>query len=185
MRLCLVATMALVLSACGSKDGGEAGGGRAAATKTTNASPGDESVAAVQVSQGTPLAQLRFVIAARPEVGKTFRLQLIVAGATGPALRMALQSEVLRVDPAEATLDLSGSGTGTARTYGGSHDFMVVGAQEGLAEVTVRLAEGEGAPETVYSIPVLVTGANAPSGAPPSDKPDPAAAENHGKPENR
>jgi hypothetical protein len=176
--------MALALSACGTKDGGEASGGRAATT-TTNASAGDESVAAVQVSQGTPVAQLRFVIAPRPDVGKTVRLQIVAAGATEPTLRMALQSEVLRVDPADATLELSGSGTGTARTYGGSHDFMLVGTQEGLAEVTVRLAAGEGAPDTVYSIPVLVTRADAPAGALPSDKPDPAAADNHGKPESR
>jgi hypothetical protein len=178
----MVATMALVVSACGSKGGGEAADGRATRA-APSASAAEESVAAVRVSQGTPLADLRFVLGSRPEVGKTFHLQVIVSGATEPQLRLALQSDVLRVDPAGAALDLTGSGTGTSRVYGGSHEFLVVGTQEGLAEVTVRLAAGEGAPETVYSIPLLVTGAVAPAAAPASDKPDPAAADNHGKPE--
>jgi hypothetical protein len=174
--------MALVLSACGGKPEGEAATGRAPATAPV-AAPSDDSVAAVKLSQGTPLAQLRFVIDARPEVGKTFRMQLVVAGATEPQLRLELQSDSLRVDPAGAALELAGSGTGAERVYGGSHDFLVVGTQEGLAEVTVRLAAGDGAAETVYSIPVLVTKPGAPDGAPASDKPDPAAADNHGKPE--
>jgi hypothetical protein len=181
MRLCLVATMTLVLSACGSKTEGEAAVGKAPATAPVPGA-GDDGVAAVKLSLGAPLAQLRFVIDSRPEVDRTFRMQLVVSGATEPQLRLALQSDVLRVDPAGAALELSGSGAGGAGAYGGSQDFLLVGTQEGLAEVTVRLAAGEGAPETVYSIPVMVTKPGAPKGAPASDKPDPAAADDHGKP---
>lgn len=182
MKLCLIATMALLLSACGGKTEGEVAGGKMAAA-SSGAGAGDDAVAAVKVSQGAPVAQLRFVLGSRPEVGKTFRMQLVASGSAEPQLQLALQSDALRVDPASAALDLTPAGDGAARVYSGTRDFLLVGAQEGLAEVTVRVVSGEGATETVYSIPVMVTSPAAPAAAPASDKANPAAADDHGKPQ--
>lgn len=186
MKYFLVVTMALVLAACGSKGEDET----APVAATGGSSPaigGNDSVAAALDSPGTPVAQLRFVIDTRPVVGKPFRVQL-VATATTPVSPLVLvaESDSLRIDPANAVLDLAQleSAAGAARSYSATHDLTVTAKDTGLAEVFVRLTSGLDSPETRYVIPVLVAKAESAgtAQAPPSDKPDPATETEHAQP---
>lgn len=185
MKHFLVATLALVLAACGSK--GEDETAPAASTAESRpAASGNDSVAAVLESLGTPAAQLRFVIDTRPVAGKPFGLQLIAfASEPVPQLLVAIESDQLRLDATAVELDLSQEvDGGTARSYSASYDLLATAREEGLAEVSVRLRADADSPEAVYVIPVLVS---APEGgeatqAPASDKPDPAPEADHGQP---
>jgi len=185
MKHLLVATMALALAACGSAGDDEASSAGAASVRATTV--GDETVSAVLDSQGTPVAQLRFLIDTQPVVGKPFQMRLTAsATAAVSRLQLAADSDSLLVDPARAVLDLAldESSAGTSRSYKATHDLVVLAKQSGLAVVTVRLATGPDSTETVYSIPVLVAEAGTDTAAPPtvSDKPDPAAKADNGQP---
>lgn len=186
MKYLLVATMALALAACGSKSEDET------ASMTSAAGPrpiigGNDSVAAVLDSQGTPVAQLRFVIDTRPVVNKPFRLQLL-ASATAPVsqIQLTAESDSLLIDPGNAVLELvqEEAASGGARNYSATHDLDVTAKDPGLAEVFVHLTTGPDTPETRYVIPVLVAKPQsaAPAQAPPSDKPDPAPEADNGQP---
>lgn len=184
MRFCLVTMMALVLAACGGEAPDKAVAKKPSAGATMPTPGGDDAVAAVRESAGTPVAQLRFVIGTRPVAGKPFRLQLIASAAVAvPQLSVTIESAALRVDPPAVALALAESGSGAARQFSASHDFSVVGMQEGLVELTVRLATDADTPETVYVIPVLVSRTGAEAGTPASDKPDPAAKADNPKPQ--
>lgn len=178
--------MALVLAACGSKSKDDA----AQATSATGARPaagGDDSVPAALQSQGAPVAQLRFLIDTRPVVGKPFRLQLIASTvAPIPQLHVSIETEGLSIDAGNDVpeLVLEETGSGSARAYAASRDLTLTGSDAGLAAVSVRLATGPDAPETVYVIPVLVAKAEAGAvtPAPESDKADPATKADNGQP---
>jgi len=177
MRIALVAMLALALAACGSKTEEAVPAKKHTAAAATHP-PADDEVAAVLESTGTALAQLRFVIAERPVVGKPFNLKLIVsATAPLPQLLLTAESNDFLIDPANFPLPLTEAEAASGgREYRGSHDFSVTAAKEGLAELSVHLTVGPDASEALYVIPVLVVKPAAPA----SDKPDPAAAGNHG-----
>jgi hypothetical protein len=154
MRIGLVATLALVLCACGSKDEDGAVSKQAAATAV--AALGDESVAAVLESPGTPFAKLRFLVESRPVVGKPFNLTLTVTtGEPVPQLLVTPESTVLTATPANVMVALGHAGD-TSREFSASHVFSVTANQEGLAELTVHLTTEGDTPEALYIIPVLV-----------------------------
>lgn len=185
MKHFLVAMLALALAACGSKGEDEA----TPAASTAGSRPvavGNDSVAAVLESQGTPAAQLRFLIETRPVAGKQFGLQLIASASEPvPQLLVAIESDQLRFDAASIELDLSQeSDAGTARTYSASHDLLASAREEGLAEVTVRLRADADSPEAVYVFPVLVARPEPGEAtqATASDKPDPAPEADNGQP---
>jgi hypothetical protein len=183
MKHVLVATMVLFLTACG-RGGGDQAASTTSATGSRPAAAGGDSVAAVLESQGTPLAQVRFVIDTRPEVGKPFHVQLIVSATVStPPLRLVAESDRLVLDDANVELKLEAEGTGASRAYTARHELPVTAQKAGLAEVFVHLTSGEESQETLYAIPLLVAKAEpaAPAG-PASDKPDPAAESDHGQP---
>ncbi len=187
MRISLIGTLALLLCACGSKSGPESAGPTPAAPVSARPSINDDAVAAVLESQGKPLVELRFVLESRPVAGQAFPLQL-VASSKEPVLPLQLttESDALKVDPSTAVLALSATGSGSTASYGATREFTVTSAQEGLAELTVHLVVDQDTPEMVYVIPVMVDkpAAAAPSGGPPSGKPDPAAQGDHAEPQN-
>jgi hypothetical protein len=183
MKSLLVATLVLVLAACGSKDEEEVAPASTAGSKP--AAAGGDSVAAVLESQGAPVAQLRFVIETRPVVGKPFRVQLIAAApAAVPSLRAAIESDRLVTDVADVALELGPEGDGANPMYRARHYLSVTAREAGLAELFVHLTAGADAAETLYAIPVLVARAEpaAVAPAPASDEPDPAAEADHGQP---
>ncbi len=182
MRIALVAMLALVLPACGSKTEEAATAKHAAAAATHIAV--DDEVAAVVDSAGTPLAKVRFVIDSRPVSGKPFNLKLVFSAA-GPVPQLVVRAESadLKIDAPAAPVQLSETEAQSGgREFRGTRDITVLAPQDGLAEVNVHLNADADTPETVYVIPVLVSkpGAATPAAAPASDKPDPAAAGNHG-----
>jgi hypothetical protein len=190
MRFILVAMLALVLSACSGKGSDRDATNKRSASAPMPAFGGDDAVAAVRESAGTPVAQLRFVIDTRPVAGKPFRVQLIAtAAAPTPRLSVTVDSDTLRIDPSSVELALDESDSAGAFQYGASHDFMVVAQNEGLAEMAVHLTTDADTPETVYVIPVLVAkaGATEPARAPSSEeavvKPDPATGGNNRQPQ--
>ncbi len=153
MRIGLVATLALVLCACGSKDEQSATNKQAAATAV--AALGDESVAAVLESAGKPLAKLRFLVESRPVVGKPFNLKLTVTTeAPVPQLVITPESTVLTATPASVMVALGHAGD-TDREFNAGHVFSVTASQEGLAELVVHLTQDD-TPEALYRIPILV-----------------------------
>ena len=178
MRICLVSMMALCLTACGEKPADQAATKKPAAQATRPVAASDDAVAAVIDSQGTPVAQLRFVIDSRPVAGKPFRLQLIASAADAVQLQLSTQSDNLVVDPAALALDLQDSGGAGSNHFVATQDFMVLARQEGLFELFVHLTADTAGPDTVYSVPVLV--AKSDTAAAPSDKADPAAKGDHG-----
>lgn len=169
--LALGVMMTLALAAC---DGGKSGadGGPAAASKAS-AQPAEEWVAAVPVSATTAPAQLRFLLAARPEPGKPFTLSLgVTAAQPVPDLQLDLESAAMTVDPASALVPVEEAG-GTA-----THEFTVTAAGTGLAEISVRMRAGAEGAEARYAIPVLVEAPAEAGAAAASDKADPAAKGN-------
>jgi hypothetical protein len=154
MRIGLVAALALVLCACGSKD--EEGAANKQAAAKAVAVLGDESVDAALGSPGTPFARLRFLVESRPEVGKPFNLKLTVTTEVPvPQLLITPESPVLAATPASVMVALGHAGD-TSREFSASHVFSITANQEGLAEMVVHLkAEGD-TPEVLYIIPVLV-----------------------------
>ncbi len=183
MRFLLVAMMALVLAACGGEAPDKAAAKKPAAGVAMPVFGGDDAVAAVRESAGTPVVQLRFVIASRPVAGQPFRLQLVASAPVAiPQLSIKMESATLRIDPVAAVLALGESGGDAAHQYSGSHDFTVLAAQEGLTAVTVHLLTDADMPETVYVIPVLVARVGTEAGPPASDKPDPAAKGDNAQP---
>ncbi len=188
MKYLLVATLALMLAACGSK-GEDDAGQASSATDSRPAAGGDDSVAAALESQGTAVAQLRFVIDSRPVVGKPFGLQLIAStSAPLPQLHVVIESESLAIAAGAARLDLmlEEAGSGSSRSYRASHELTLTPQAIGLAALSVRLSTGPDAPETLYVIPVLVAKAEAGAAqpAPASDKADPATETDNGNPDN-
>ena len=182
MRICLIATLALLVAACSGKSEPTATTHKTVAPTLALSGSGDDAVAAVLESQGKPLAQLGFVIDSRPVVGRAFRLQLLVSATTAlPAIQLTTESDVLHIDPPGAALTLSESGSGGVRTYSAQHDFTLTAAQPGLTELTVHLTADADSPETVYAIPVVVGAAGA-ANAPASGKADPPAAADHAQP---
>ena len=186
MKLLLVSIMALMLAACGSN--GEDDAAQAySATGSRPAATGDDSVAAVLDSQGTPVAQLRFLIGTRPMVGAPFRMQLMVStSAPIPQLLATFESASLSIDGTSSVLQLvlDDTGSGSTLAYKGARDLMLTARNAGLAEVSVRLSTGPDAPETVYVIPVLVADAAAGVETPASgsDKADPPAEADNTQP---
>lgn len=145
----------LMLAGCGG--GADQGGAAPDAPSATSARPGEESVAAVQVSAAPAPAQLRFVIASRPVVGVPFNLRLDLQAATPvPALQLTMASAAeFTVEPVSVMLTLPTAG---AR---GSQEFAVTPRQAGLSSLSVRLRAGAEGQEAEYAIPVMV-GAAAP-----------------------
>jgi hypothetical protein len=146
----------LALAGCGSREDAQPAGEAASGTSSgsTAISQGDDSVAAVLQSQGTPLATVRFTLPEKPVAGRSFPLQLAVTSSQGGAsLRLSLESEGLQVSPPSAELDFSPSNT--TRTQ----DLTLTATEAGIMDLTVRLTGGEGAAETVYVIPVMVEAA--------------------------
>lgn len=151
MKMAAVATLAmtLALAGCGDKPADEAGSAASSgAGAAARGAPGD-AVAAVQLSTGTPLAKLSYVVESRPVKGAPFKVSLLLSASTSiPALEVAAASGTLEVLPATGTLALEGGKPAT-------HELTLTSAEEGLLEFTVRL-KAEGAAEAVYAIPVLV-----------------------------
>lgn len=180
MKHFLVATLALVLAACGSKGDDEAAATSTSAPRTA----GDDSVLAVLESQGTALAQLRFLIGTRPEVGKPFGVQLIAStSAPIPRLVMVVESEGLAVDAAGVPVELAltEAGSGSGRHYSASHDLTAMARGAGLAEIMVRMGASSDSLDMLYVIPVLVARAEpAPEAA--AGDPGPAAEAGGGGP---
>jgi hypothetical protein len=178
--------MMLALSACGGKSPDGAGAAGSSASAPMRAFGGDDAVAAVRESAGTPSVQLRFVLDTRPVVDKPFRLQLVASAAEPiPQLWVSVESAGLNVDPASVALVLTEAGSSTPQQFSARHDLTVLAHQAGLAEVTVRMVRDADSPEMIYIIPVLVAGAESTTGpqAPVSDKSDPAPKGNDGQPE--
>jgi hypothetical protein len=158
MRIALVAMLALVLSACGSKTED----GAAAQKRTATASaqvPGGDEVAAVLDSPGTPVAKVRFVIESRPVAGRSFNVKVIVSSATPvPQMLLAVKADELMVEPASVMLVLGEAAGGENIN---SQTFSVTAPKEGLTELAVHLSTDAAAAETRYMIPVLVARAGA------------------------
>ena len=154
MRIGLVAALALLLCACGSKDEDGAADKQAAATAVKTL--GDESVAAVKESPGTPVARLRFLVESRPVVGKPFNVKLTLAGDQHvPQLLVRPESTALDSTPERVMVSLGQAGD-TGREFTAVQVFSLVANQEGLVELAVHLTvEGE-ATGTLYLIPILV-----------------------------
>lgn len=152
----ITATLLLALAGCGSNGDEPA----ASAPGTANDAPatdaagrnGDDSVAAVLQSQGTPLATLRFTVTERPVAGQAFGLQLAATAAQPGDLMLRVESTDLVATPETAELALEAAQPVT-------RDFTLTATTAGLAELTVRLSGEAGRPETVYAIPVLVAAA--------------------------
>jgi PBP1b-binding outer membrane lipoprotein LpoB len=154
MRIVLVATLALMLAACGSKTGDEAAAQKRAASAAAQA-PGSDEVAAVLESAGAPLARVRFVIDSRPVAGKAFNVKVIVSSATQvPQMLLAIKSGDLVVEPASVMLVLGATEGG--RENVNSQTFSVTAQKDGLTELSVHLTTEANASETRYVIPVLV-----------------------------
>jgi hypothetical protein len=155
--------VALALAGCGDKPAADGEAGTAVPSgegTAARAAPGD-AVPAVQMSTGTPVAKLSYVVETRPLKGVPFNVSLLVsAGASIPVLEVAASSTTLEVVPATGVLTLEGGKPAT-------HELTITAAGEGLAEFTVSL-KTEGAAEAVYAIPVLVMAAQ----AAPAQKPD-------------
>lgn len=186
MRISPITMLALLLSACGSKTEQIPPRPQTAAPAAAQPVLDGDAVAAVLESQGRPPVQLRFVLDGRPVAGKPFHLQLVASSSEPvPPMRLTTESSALKIDPATRVLALSAAGSGTVPAYGATYDFYVSAAQEGLAELTVRLVADADTTETLYVIPVMVGKADPaePAGAPASDKPDPAAAGDHAEPQ--
>jgi hypothetical protein len=154
MRIGLVATLALVLCACGSKD--EEGASNKQATATAVAALGDESVAAVKESPGTPLARLRFLVESRPVVGKPFNVKLMLtADEHVPQLLVTPESTALSATPERVMVALGHPGD-TTREFTANQVFSILATREGLVELAVHLTvEGDATP-SLYVIPILV-----------------------------
>lgn len=155
MRIGLVATLALALCACGSKEDDSATSTQAATNAV--AALGDESVAAVKESPGTPVARLRFLLESRPVVGKPFNVKLTMAGDEHvPQLLVRPESTALLATPERVMVALGHAGD-TTREFTAVQVFSLIANQEGLLELAVNLTvEGE-ATSTVYLIPILVS----------------------------
>lgn len=154
MRNGLVALLALVLVACGSKTEEEGAAQRAAAASAQVA--GSDEVAAVLESAGTPVARVRFVIESRPVAGRSFNVKVVVSSPVPvPQLLVNVGAKDLTVEPSTLMLVL-GEASGGGENVN-SHTFVVTAQQEGLTELAVRLTTAPEVPETVYIIPVLVS----------------------------
>ena len=150
----VVAGVALVLCACGSKEeqAGAASGATASAPQAGQGRASDNAVAAILESQGTPVAGLRFEVVARPVAGQPFTVKLLASAPQPvPALRLSVDAEGLTVVPATGVMELAAADTTV------EHELTVTAAQAGLTDLHVRLAAGEGGVETLYAIPLLVT----------------------------
>jgi glucose/arabinose dehydrogenase len=155
MRIAVVAMLALVLAACGSKTENEAAAQKRAATASAQA-PDSEEVAAVLESTGTPLAKVSFVIESRPVVGRAFNVKVIVSSTTPvPQMLVAIKAGELVVEPASVMLVLGEAASGGGEKVN-SQTFLVTAPKEGLAELGVRLTTDADTPETLYIIPILV-----------------------------
>lgn len=145
--------LALGLAACDRGAEPDAAAAVPAATAPAAAGGGSDAVMAVLQSQGTPVAKLQFVLAARPVAGAPFPLQLHVsAAAPVPELQLAVESAGLTIEPATAALALETANVAVV------HEVMLTAPQAGLVNVLVRL-KGADAPEAVYAVPVLVAAA--------------------------
>jgi hypothetical protein len=153
-----LAVLTLGLVACGDTPGPESGPNSAVSTQARSATGGprgSDAVSAVRLSEGAPVAELEFVIDSRPVAGKPFHVKLQVsAAAPVPALQLAAESTSLIVAPASATLAIESADQPAVQ------DLTVTAPAAGLLELGVRLKSGD-APETLYSIPVLVAAAEA------------------------
>jgi hypothetical protein len=154
MKNGLVAMLALVLAGCGSKT--EEGAARRAAAASAQVAGNDE-VAAVLESAGSPVAKVHFVIDSLPVAGRPFKVKVVVASATPvPQLLVKVAGTDLAVEPSTVMLVL-GEPAGGGSEISNSQTFSVTAAQEGLTELAVRLTTTPDVPETVYLIPVLVS----------------------------
>ena len=142
---------ALLLAACGSSEGEKAAAEAQRAARPVDAAAMPEAVSAVLQSPGKPLARLQFEMDARPVVGVPFRLKLTATSEESlPVLQLTAESSRLGIEPASALLALETVGEGV------SQELTVTPAEEGLAELVVRLRTGTEGPESVYAVPVLV-----------------------------
>jgi hypothetical protein len=171
MKSSLLIIAALALAGCGGS-GPEQGAAPAGTPAAGNAVRGDESVAAVLQSSGPAPAQLRFVIASRPALGKAFTLRLEASAATPvPVLQLTVDPGAdFSVEPASFALALAEAGTRS------SQDVTVTPRQAGLGSLSVQLKAGAEGATAEYVIPVLVGTASA------SDEADPAAKADHADP---
>lgn len=151
----ICAALTLALAACGGQEDQPAvpaeGGPAATATNAGSRRSSEESVAAVLQSPAPAFATLRSTLPQRPVVGEPFPLQLLVS-ASQPVerLQLTVESADLQVTADRAALTLESANEAA------THELTLTGNQAGLAEITVRLSTGDGKPEAVYAIPVMV-----------------------------
>jgi hypothetical protein len=109
-------------------------------------------VPAVLQSEGTPVANLAFVVLTRPVVGVQSELRLdFTAAAAVPALQVRAEAMSITIDPATAQTSVLIEAGKTV-----SHQLKITPQREGLTEITVHLRAGADSTETVYVVPVLV-----------------------------
>lgn len=149
-RTAAILLLSVALCACERQSGsGEPRGGNAAPAATTQRT-GDDAAPAVRQSAGTPVAQLSYVIEARPVAGQPFAVKLQASAATPvPELQVLVSAEEMIVAPEAGTIAIEKAGTPV------THELIVTAPQPGLTLLNVRLKAGEGA-ETVYAVPVLI-----------------------------
>jgi glucose/arabinose dehydrogenase len=154
MRIGLVAALALLLCACGTKE--EEGATNKQAAAAAVATLGDESVAAVKESQGVPVARLRFLIESRPVVGKPFNVKVTLAGDQHvPQLLVRPESTALVATPERVMVSLGHAGD-TGSEFTAVQVFSLIANQEGLVELAVHLTVDGEANGALYLIPILV-----------------------------
>ncbi|HMA10731.1 MAG TPA: hypothetical protein VKO83_02510 [Steroidobacteraceae bacterium] len=148
MKAVLSLVVLLGLSACGREPESDAPSKSSAAATTSRT--GDESVAAVAQSPGTPAISLRFALVGKPRTGAAMPLRLDLAGVPGQ-VTLHLQGEGLVIDPQAASLTLPEGGSPI------SQSVSVTPNAAGITELVVRIQPpGDGAQEIVYAVPLLV-----------------------------
>jgi hypothetical protein len=145
--------MVLLLPACGSKDATDAatgGSGRGSGVAGTQA--GDDSVAAVIQSVGTPVATLRYSLPERPVAGRPFQVRLSASAPQPvPGLQLTVESTELEFSPERFGLALEQEDSAA------DQDLTVIAREQGLVDLVVRLTADGVRGETVYAVPLMVT----------------------------
>jgi hypothetical protein len=156
--------MTLVLCACENRTGADKKAAAKPATAATAAVTAvEEAVTAVRTSNGTPSAQLKFVLPARPTVGIPFPIRLLVTATKMPAgLALKPESQGLKADPLAASLAFAEENPTVVQ------EFMLTAQQPGLMELTVHVIEDPEAPQTTYVLPILVAEPGQAAGSAPA-----------------
>jgi hypothetical protein len=153
----MMAAALVVLAGCGSK---EEGGGKlasgSAGVAPAAAAPADDSVAAALLSEGAPLATVRFSLPERPGTGEPFPLKLVF---TAPQAGAVLQARIETSGPVAVPDSLELDFTAATTT---SQELVLTAQKEGMAELVVKITTGDSAAETAYAIPLLVGAPAAP-----------------------